>query len=255
MPPVESAATVLSTIAYGETSRVARLATAELGVVSVIAKGARRPRSRFGAALQVLSEGVASILPARASDLHVLTAFDVTRVRSGLAADLERYTVASALGELVLRCGAQEGHRETYAFFRHALDLLEMAPPETVGVLGLRMLWGLVAHLGFAPSLDRCVRDGLPIDPALEAAFSAREGGVLCPRCARGVEATRLTPANLADLGVLIRGNGDLPALDVRHQRAHRRLLDHYIRHHVAEGLPLTALAFWADRSWRGDAR
>ena len=39
-------ATVLSTIPYGETSRIARLATRDQGVVSVIAKGARRPKSR-----------------------------------------------------------------------------------------------------------------------------------------------------------------------------------------------------------------
>ncbi len=255
MPPVETAATVLSTIAYGETSRIARLATADLGVVSVIAKGARRPKSRFGAALQALSEGSASILPARTSDLHTLTAFDVTRVRSALASDLERYAMASVLGELMLRLGSQEGHPEIYAFFRHALDLLEMGPADSVGVLGLRTAWGLVAHLGFAPSLDRCVRNGVPVDTSVEVAFSAREGGVLCPECARGVEATRLTPANQTDLRVLIRGDDDLPDLDGRHLGAHRRLIEHYIRHHLAEGAQLPALAFWADRSWRAAPR
>ena len=37
MAPVETIATILSTFPYGETSKVARLATRELGVVSVIA--------------------------------------------------------------------------------------------------------------------------------------------------------------------------------------------------------------------------
>lgn len=250
MPPLDTPATILSTLPYGETSKIARLATEELGVVSVIAKGARRPRSRFGAALQVLSDGTATILPARHSDLHTLTRFDLVNVRAGLARSVDRFAIASALGELMLRCAPHHGPPDTYAFFRHALDLLDAAPPDAVDVLGLRMLWGLVQQLGFAPSLDCCVRDGSPVTEPGPAAFSAALGGVLCPACARSQEATRLPADDRRDLRALIHGEEDLPLLDRRHQAAHRRLLDRYVRHHVAEGAELPALAFWLDQSW-----
>ena len=46
MPPITTPAIVLTTIRYGETSKIARLATRDLGVQSAIAKGASRPRSR-----------------------------------------------------------------------------------------------------------------------------------------------------------------------------------------------------------------
>jgi DNA repair protein RecO (recombination protein O) len=249
MAAVETPATILSTFAWGETSKIARLATRDLGVVSVVARGARRPRSRFGAALQILSEGAATILPARHSDLHTLVAFDVQTVHAALAGSMDRYAVASALGELMLRC-AGHGSPETYAFFRRSLDLLEAAPHDAVGVLGLRMLWGLVTHLGFAPGLERCVRDGAAVPPGRAAAFSAALGGVLCETCARGADATRLPASDRRDLAALVTGEDDLPDLGRRHQAAHRRLLDRFIRHHAAEGGELPALAFWAGHAW-----
>lgn len=250
MPPVETPATVLSTLAYGETSRIARLATRDLGVVSVIAKGARRPRSRFGAALQVLSEGGATILTARQSDLHTLVAFDVRSLPTALATSLDRYAAASALAEVMLRCGTGHGRPETYLFLRRSLDLLEAAPVDVVPVLGLRTLWGLVGQLGFAPSLDRCVREGNAVPPGQAAAFSAALGGVLCPSCARGLESAHLSAADRVDLAVLVGGGGDLPLLDRPHLAAHRRLLDRFVRHHMAEGSDLPALAFWRAAGW-----
>ncbi len=252
MAPIETIATVLSTIPYGETSKVARLATRELGVVSVIAKGARRPKSKFGAALQVLSDGTATIILARHSDLHTLTGFDVARLHSDLAANIERYAVASVLGELMLRFSPHEPQVETYDFFRHSLDVVEAVPGSAVAVLGLRSIWGLVKHLGFAPSLGACARDGAPIERGLAAIpFSAAHGGVLCRTCAVAVEASQLTARDLADLEVMIHGYDDLPVLDDRYLAAHRRLLERYLRHHVAEGHQLPALTFWAEAGWK----
>lgn len=251
MPPIDTPATVLSTIPYGETSKIARLATRELGVVSVIAKGARRPKSRFGASLQSLSEGTAVIHPARHSDLHTLASFDVADLHTNLAAHVERYAVALALGELLLRVAPHERQPAIYDFFRHALDVIEAVPGEAVTVLGLRALWGLVKELGFAPTLSACARDGVPVawEPG-PVAFSPAHGGILCPACAAAIETSRLTPKDLADLDTLIHGRDDIPALDDRYLAAHRRLLDRYIRHHLADGAVLSALDFWAGRAW-----
>src|ERR687890_1700196 len=103
MALVTTSAIVLSTVRYSETSKIVRLATRDLGVQSAIAKGALRPRSRFGAALQLLSEGQAQLLVKEHRELHILAAFDLSRLHAGLAADLERYATASALAEVMLR--------------------------------------------------------------------------------------------------------------------------------------------------------
>ena len=98
MPPLSTPAIILATFRYGESSKIIRLATETAGVQSAIAKGALRPKSRFGAALQVLSEGQAHLIVHPNRELQLLTAFDLHRVRVGLAREMERYSSATRTG-------------------------------------------------------------------------------------------------------------------------------------------------------------
>jgi DNA repair protein RecO (recombination protein O) len=250
MPPITTPAIVLTTIRYGETSKIARLATRDLGVQSAIAKGASRPRSRFGTALHLLSEGQATLHLARSGDLHTLTQFDPRNVWTGLGTRMDRFAVASLLSELMLRFAPATAHAESYDLFRDALAVLEAAPAAAVEPVGLRVVWRLVAVLGFAPALTACARDGVPLAPDTAACFSAQDGGILCPECARGTEGAELKPADRSDLMAFLDPGSAIPSLDERHLAAHRRLLERYIRHHLSEGAALPALAFWLHRSW-----
>jgi DNA repair protein RecO (recombination protein O) len=250
MPPITTPAIVLSTIRYGETSKIAKLATRNLGVQSAIAKGALRPRSRFGTALHLLSEGQATLHLSRSSDLHTLTQFDPRHVWIGLGARMDRFAAASLLSELMLRFAPANPHPESYDLFRDALAVLEAAPEAAVEPVGLRVVWRLVAVLGFAPSLTSCARDGMPVDVDSTACFSAQDGGILCPACARGTVGASLRPSDLRDLAGFLDPAAELPSLDERHLASHRRLLERYVRHHLSEGAALPALAFWLERSW-----
>ena len=250
MPLVSTPAIVLSSLRYSETSKIVRLATRDFGVQSAIAKGALRPRSRFGAALQLLSEGQAQFLAKENRELHTLTAFDLSRLHAGLAAGIDRYAAASTLAEIMLRFAPPDPHPDSFDCLRESLGDLELCAPDAVEAVGLRRLWHLVASLGFEPSLEACVLDGalLPADGPLP--FSAREGGALCPACAARFGATQLPPDARAALATLLDTQGGLPPLDARHAAAHRRLLGRYVRHHLAEGAELPALEFWTRRPW-----
>jgi DNA repair protein RecO (recombination protein O) len=250
MAQLDTPAIVLSTLRYSETSKIVRLATRDHGVHSAIAKGALRPRSRFGAALQLLSEGQARLLVKEHRELHILASFDLLRLHVRLADDLERYATASALAEVMLRFAPAAPHPESYDLLREALGALELAPRAETEALGLRLLWRLVSCLGFAPSLDACVRDGTILPAEAGLAFSTREGGALCPACAAELGATHLPADSRADLQALLQPEAALPALDRRHAESHRRLLARYIRHHLGEGAELPALDFWLRRPW-----
>jgi DNA repair protein RecO (recombination protein O) len=249
MSSLPTPAIILATFRYGESSKIIRLATESAGVQSAIAKGALRPRSRFGAALQVLSEGQAHLIIHSNRELQLLTAFDLHRVRVGLARDMERYSSASALAEVMLRFGSGEGHLDSYHALRLGLDALESVATEMVEALGIRAIWGLVSSLGFEPTLDQCVRCGN--EPgAGELPFDTASGGALCPSCARQTAPARLNPEDRADLVALIRADLPLPRLSPKQAAAHRRLLARYIQHHLGEGTALPALDFWIRRPW-----
>lgn len=250
MPLASTPAIVLSALRYSESSKIVRLATREHGVQSAIAKGALRPKSRFGGSLQLLSEGQAQLLMKEGRELNLLTAFDLRRLHVGLAADLERYAIACALAEVMLRFAPPDPHPESFQVLEQALEELEVAPATSVEPLGFRLLWELVSVLGFAPSVDACVMDGTPLPPDGSLPFSTRDGGALCTTCAVQRGATHLPEQDRADLLCLLDPDAKLPSLDARHGAAHRRLLARYIRYHLGEGADLPALEFWMQRPW-----
>jgi DNA repair protein RecO (recombination protein O) len=250
MPLVSTPAIILSTLRYGETSKIVRLATRDHGVQSAIAKGAHRPRSRFGAALQVLSGGQAQLLLSERRDLHTLTAFDITTLPVRLAEDVTRYATATALAEVMLRVAPAAPHAEAFEVLEQSLAELAAVGATQLPALSLKVLWRLVSALGFAPSLEVCVRDGRTVSEG-ELSFSAPEGGALCAGCARGAETTVLPVDARAALEQLTSETADeLPLLEARHAAAHRRLLSRYIRYHLAEGATLPALEFWRAAAW-----
>jgi DNA repair protein RecO (recombination protein O) len=250
MPLVSTPAIVLSTMRYGETSKIVRLATRDHGVQSAIAKGALRPRSRFGAALQLLSGGQAQLLLSERRDLHTLTAFDVVTIPVALTARVPCYATAMMLAELMLRLVPADAHPESFDLLESALLTLQQVPDDAVPGAALRTVWRLIASLGFQPSLARCARDGRELAGEGDVAFSIGDGGFLCPGCARGTEVLALPRSAVDTIRLLLQPEAELPTLDARHAAAHRRLLTRYLRHHVGEGAPLPALEFWGTHAW-----
>src|SRR6266699_5646714 len=185
MSLVTTPAVVLQTYRYSETSKVVRLATRDLGVQSAIAKGALRPKSRFGAGLELLSEGTAQLYFRDTRELHTLAAFDLVDLRRQLAADVGRFAGAAALAEVMLKMAPPAPLPAAYDTLTGALELLGWVAPEAVEAAAIRGLWILLAVLGFEPSLTACARDGAAIEPAGDepVSFSVADGGALCPRC------------------------------------------------------------------------
>jgi DNA repair protein RecO (recombination protein O) len=235
-------AVVVGAIRYGETSRIVRLATRDMGVQSAIAKGVSRPKSRFGASLQLMAEGTAHLTQG-GGDLLTLTAFDVQLLHTGLAKSLENFRAASALAELVGRFVPGTAQEDPWRELLSGLRLLEASPRDASLVAGLTVLWRMIDALGVAPALTQCARDG---EPVLEeaAVFSFRDGGVLCGRCGAESPSPRLPADELAAIGFFLTGEGEPPVLEGKRGAAHRRLLSRWVAAHLADG-ELPALELW----------
>ncbi len=250
MPLLRTDAVVLHVFDYLETSRIVRIATRDLGVQSVLARGARRSRSRYGSALDLFASGVAEISTRPGSDLHTLTSFDVQRARPALAEDLGRFTGASALAELALRFSGEDTHPALFETLMSSLDALDGAAAGATVEVSLGCAWRIVSELGFAPSLDRCCSCEKSVASEEMAAFSHRAGGVLCPTCARLEPVHRTLPA-AARVALAAWVAGEQPAvLDAGECRAHQRLLREFLREHLAEGRALCAFDVWEHERW-----
>ena len=254
MPLVATDGIVLHAFDYMESSRIVRLATRDAGLQSVIAKGARRTRGKQGASLDLFAEGAARLSMRPGRDLHTLTGFDVTRSRPELAADLGRFAAASAIAELVLRFAHDDEHTALYDSLLATLDALALAPPGGARVVALAGAWRLVADLGFAPALDLCAQCHRALDADADADFSHREGGALCPSCARGRAGLRALPASArATIRDWLQGRASTTPLDDATGRAHQRLLREFLHEHLADGRPMRAFDIWESARWAGE--
>lgn len=241
MPLVTLDAIVLQAFPYSETSKILRLLTPSHGVQSVIAKGARRPRSRYGGILEPFTDGVASFYYRDNRDLHNLSDFELVRPRQPLGRDLVRFGGASLLAEILLRTASEQAAPEVFQRIRSALDRLEAAPGDALEATVLAETWALVTALGFGPSLDRCV--GCGSDLAAEGDFflDYAAGGLCCGECGGGVGGGRTLPGQArADLRALAGGD----AVPLRHSAAHWQLLARFLAYHLVDAATLRSLDF-----------
>jgi DNA repair protein RecO (recombination protein O) len=248
---IQTDAVVLHSFSYLESSRILRLATRDAGLVSVLAKGARRTSRRFGTAVDLFAEGQAQFYAKSGRDLHTLAAFDVVRSRPALAADLGRFTAASAVAELMLRFAREDAEPELFEVLVTALDRIATAPPPGTREAGLAAAWRLVGELGFGPSVVECAECHVTVDLARPAAFSHPAGGTLCDRCARMAGLRRVLPAEArAALDGWLRGDQSAANLSELDARAHQRLLREFLREHLTDGRPLRAFEAWEGERW-----
>lgn len=241
---IETAAIVLHAFDYRETSRIVRLATRDAGVIAAIARGARRPKSRFGQGLDLFTSGSAQLVMHPTQDLHTLAAFDASRARGGLAESLRRFGAATALAEVCLRFGT-EATPGVHDALRDGLDAIAGSSDAAVAESALAAAWRIVAELGVSPTLDSCALCHRPIADDEEVRFAHRAGGAVCTGCRSLVPAARTLPAGPRETLRHWLAGGDAPLPDVPTARAHQRLLREFLEEHLAEGRPLRAFIAW----------
>jgi DNA repair protein RecO (recombination protein O) len=249
MSLLQTDAIVLHVADYLESSRILRLATRDAGVQSVVARGARSSKKRFGSAVDLFAEGQAQIQLKRGRDLHALNGFDVTVARPSLALDMRRFTAASAMAECVLRLVHEEAAPAVYETLVGGLNRLATAAPVDSASEALRVIWQVVSEVGYRPTLDDCIECHSALDPGDDARFHAVAGGTLCPTCARRASGGRLLPAAARD--TLRRWfSGETIPLDNLDARAHQRLLREFLVQHLSDHRPLKAFQVWEQGRW-----
>lgn len=241
---IETAAIVLHAFDYRETSRIVRLATRESGVIAAIAKGARRPKSRFGQGLDLFTSGTAQVVLHHSGDLHTLAGFDASRARPALAASLRRFGAAAALAEICLRFGT-EATAGVHDALGAGLERIAGSDDAGVPAVALAAGWRIVGELGFAPALDSCALCHRALRPEEDVRFSHRSGGAVCSSCRTLVPAARSLPATARATLLAWMDGRENPLHDAPTAKAHQRLLREFLEEHLGDGRAFPAFQSW----------
>ena len=132
MPIVTDSALILQVYPYSETSKILRLLTRGHGLRSAMARGALRPRSRYGGVLEPFTQGTATFFVKENRELQTLSGFDLERSRQRLGDDLVRFAAASLLAEVVLLAGSEISDPALYDGVIAWLDRIETSPVDEV---------------------------------------------------------------------------------------------------------------------------
>ncbi len=185
-------AVVLRSIRYGEADRILHLYSVSKGRIGAIAKGSRKPRSRFGGRLEPFFR-LDLILHEGRGDLATVTAADTVAAHANLRGDGAALGAAARGCDAVLRlCDSQDPNPAAYNLLCRYLAILDGS--ESVdgrgsadGAAGLSTALAfrlkLALATGFAPELSACARCG---EAGELVGFSGDAGGVVCDACERG---------------------------------------------------------------------
>jgi DNA repair protein RecO (recombination protein O) len=181
---LKTEAVVLRSIRYGEADRILHLYSKTKGRIGAIAKGARKPKSRFGGRLEpffrldlILHEGRGELLTV--TNASTLDGYPRLRA-SGPALNAG----ARACDAVLRLLDSAEPNPPAYNLLCRYLALLndpgeEGASLETA--LSFRLKLALAA--GFAPELASCANCG---EAEHLSGFSGAAGGVVCVSCEAG---------------------------------------------------------------------
>jgi DNA repair protein RecO (recombination protein O) len=184
---VRSDAVVLSGMDYRDTSRICVLYTREFGRQTVIAKGARGGKPRFGGALQALNVVHAVYYRKEHHELHHLSQCDLVFPWRGLTRDLERMSAGMAIVELLAAVTPEEERNiELYELLVASLGAADGAESNAVNARFLFEI-RLLGLLGFRPEFGVCAGCGEEIGSEGEELLGLElsRGGVYCSLCSR----------------------------------------------------------------------
>jgi DNA repair protein RecO (recombination protein O) len=168
---------VIKTIPYGESNIIITLYTKELGKVGVMARGAKKPKSRFASISQLFTYGI--FVFQKSQGLGTLQQGESLHSFRKIREDLVKTAYAAYLVELLDRHTAENEMRsDLYGWMKQALEYIDFGiDPEVITFL---FEMKIMKVAGIVPELSKCVSckrtEG-------HFSFSIREGGFLCERC------------------------------------------------------------------------
>ena len=201
---------VLRVIEFSETSCIVKLMTRDHGKITAMAKGARRPKSPFEAALDVLAICRIVFLHKTSGAMNLLTEAKLERRFRSSATNLKRLYAGYYVVEL-LNTLTDEGDSHPELFDQAIKTIVEIdstdSDEDELNQKLLQFELNVLGFLGHLPMLTKCVSCGKEKTALTRVSFGLNAGGILCQECRRSQsDIVSLSPGALQLLLHLVGG-------------------------------------------------
>jgi DNA repair protein RecO (recombination protein O) len=190
---------VLRSIKLGEADRIVTVFTQGHGKVRAVAKGIRKPGSRFGARLEPTTHLALQCYQGR--ELDVVTQVETIDANRAVREHYGCLTHAVAMLEAVDHVTPERERNP--AIYRMLVGALRTLADRISPLVAPAFFWKLLSLEGFHPYLEGCVR--CEATKGELPAFDPGEGGLLCADCSR-LGGVGLRPETVDALRLLLGG-------------------------------------------------
>ncbi len=182
-----------------ESDRMLTVFSPSHGKLSVLAKGCRKPKSRFLSISQPFCYG--DIVLKQYRDIYILTQAEVINSYFDLRSDLERLSLASYLLHITEDAiSSGDDNPQLFTLLLKALSLMSFGQSNPLDIVLIYEL-KLLDCLGYRPSLDRCVV--CEQDVGGSNSFSLA-GGLVCGNCNGQAGDLLLDPVTLNAMAIIL---------------------------------------------------
>ena len=155
-----SSGIILRTHPLTETSLIVNWLTSDLGRISTVAKGARRPKSPFSGKLDLYYEADFSVIRSRKSALHILKEVVVTNNNSHLRFEYAAFTQAAYFTTLIELATERESPLpELWGLLKDSLLRLRNSP--TAPSILFSFEFDLLMSQGYQPNLESLSKEAM----------------------------------------------------------------------------------------------
>lgn len=214
MAAYSARAIVLKRTRLGEADLIITLLAEDGRQIRAVAKGVRKPTSKFGGRLEPGAE--VDLLLHTGRTLDVISEVRTVRPHAGVRGEFERQ-VAAAVVEDVLENLTRDGESDPRLFglADASLTVLETADRDLQLVVVVAFLLKAMAMHGYRPELEDCVACAGAVGSSEH--FSLSAGGVVCASC--GTDAAALQRLSIAGRAwlerLLVSKMAELPELEM----------------------------------------
>jgi DNA repair protein RecO (recombination protein O) len=182
MPLVKTTAITLKSRKWGDADRIVTFYTKQLGKIRAVARGARRLKSRMGAALEPLTICDLNLFEKSGDSLYRVSQVDLVEPFVRFREDL---TLMAAAARMVNVVGAvtPDGDPDPQLFDTLDQGLRSLTESNDPALTALLFQIRLLGLTGFRPQTDHCAACGRA-RVIQEPQFSPASGGLVCTVCA-----------------------------------------------------------------------
>lgn len=200
MPLIKTLAITLKSRRWGDADRIVTFYTKSVGKVRGVARGARRPKSRFGAALEPLTLVHLNLFEKSGDSLYRISQVDLVEPFARCRENLTVMAAAARMANVVAAI-TPEGDPDPKLFETLEQGLRSMMTSLDPAMTALLFQIRLLGLTGFRPQTDHCAACG-KARLVGEPQFSPVSGGLVCATCAMR-QPSRCLPLSRGSLSFL----------------------------------------------------